>query len=142
MEELPGRRMCKTVGEQQFLDKRFGSFFMSETACGALQGISLQALDNLVDANSLLCVDTADGKRIYPELQFDDAGSLVQGLPGIFQILLPAATDGWTVLYWLTAPLDAYESRTAVEVLQSGNARETEAILKMAKKDAARWLNV
>lgn len=130
------------VQSQRRLSDRFGRFFTSETAREALQGISRQALKSRTDNNRLLRVETADGKKIYPELQFDDAGSTVQGLPKILQILLPAAADEWTVLYWLTAPLDAYNGRTAIDILRGGNPRDAKALLKMAKDDASVWQDV
>lgn len=134
--------VASIVSRQQLLNDRFGRFLSSETARGALQGITRQALKSRADNNRLLRVETADGKKIYPELQFDGEGSIVQGLPKIFQILIPAAADEWTVLYWLTAPLDACDGRTAIEVLRGGDAREAKAILKMAKDDASVWQDV
>lgn len=124
------------------ISDRFGRFFTSETAREALQGISRQALKSRTDNNRLLRVETADGKKIYPELQFDGAGSMVPGLPKILQVLLPAAADEWTVLYWLTAPLDAFDGRTAINILANGNPREAKAILQMAKDDASVWQDV
>ncbi|HCS61970.1 MAG TPA: hypothetical protein DIW46_11355 [Microbacterium sp.] len=127
---------------QRRLSDRFGRFFTSETACEALQGISRQALKDRVDNNRLLRVETADGKMLYPELQFDGTGAMVQGLPKVLKALLPAAADEWTVLYWLTAPLDTFGGRTAIDVLRRGDARDAKAILKMAKDDAAVWHDV
>lgn len=127
---------------QRRLSDRFGRFFTSETARKALGGISRQALKSRIDNNRLLRVETADGKKVYPELQFDGAGSMVPGLPNVLQALLPSAADEWTVLYWLTAPLDDYNGRTAIDVLRSANTRDAKAILKMAKDDAAVWHDV
>lgn len=130
------------VQRQHRLNDRFGRFFTSETARKALQGISRQALKSRIDNNRLLRVETADGKQVYPELQFDGTGSVLQGLPKILQVLLPAAADEWTVLYWLTAPLEHYNGRTAIEVLRGADTREAKAILKMANDDAAVWQDV
>lgn len=130
------------VQRQHRLSDRFGRFFTSETARKALKGISRQALKSRIDNDRLLRVETADGKKVYPELQFDGEGSTVQGLPKILQVLLPAAADEWTVLYWLTAPLDDYNGRTAIEVLRGADTREAKAILKMAKDDATVWQDV
>lgn len=130
------------VQNQRRLSDRFGRFFTSETARAALQGISRQALKSRTDNNRLLRVETADGKKVYPELQFDGDGSLVPGLPKILQILLPDAADEWAVLYWLTAPLDDHDGRTAIDVLRGGDAREVKDILKMAKDDASVWHDV
>lgn len=130
------------VDQEQFFSSRFGRFLTSETARSELKGITHQALTNYVDNNSLLRVKTADAKEIYPELQFDGEGSIVPGLAKIFQILLPVAADEWTVLYWLTAPLHPYGNRTAIEVLRDGNAREAEAILELAQKDASVWQSI
>lgn len=127
------------IESQRRLSDRFGRFFTSETARAALKSITRQALASRVENNRLLRVETADGKKVYPELQFDGEGSLVQGLPKILQTLLPAAADEWVVLYWLTAPLNAFEGRTAIEVVRTGTPAERRAILKMAKDDAAIW---
>lgn len=117
---------------------RFGRFLTGETASEVL-GISPESLDDLVAANSLLRVETEDGVQLYPELQFDGEGSTMNGLPEILQTLLPAAADGWTVLYWLTAPLAGYAGRTPIELLRGGIVSEPEAVLEMAKHDAAAW---
>ncbi|PJI54897.1 hypothetical protein [Microbacterium sp.] len=134
--------VASIVQAQRRLSDRFGRFFTSETACEALLGITRQALKSRVDNNRLLRVETADGKKVYPEVQFDGAGSVVQGLPKILQTLLPAAADEWTVLYWLTAPLPEYSNRTAVDVLRGGDRHEAKAILKMAKDDASVWQDI
>lgn len=130
------------VQSQRRLSDRFGRFFTSDTACKSLQGISRQALKGRVDNDRLLRVETADGMKVYPELQFDGSGSMLQGLPKLLQVLLPAAADEWVVLYWLTAPLDAYNGRTAVDILRGGNPRDAKALLKMAKDDASVWQDV
>lgn len=124
------------------ISDRFGRFLTIETAQKSLQINSYQELKERTDNNYLLRVETVDGKQLYPELQFDDAGVIVKGLPKILQVLLPFAADGWTVLYWLTAPLDSFNGRTAIEVMRSADASETKTILKMAEHDAAVWKNV
>lgn len=128
--------------QQRRLSDRFGRFFTSETARKALGSITRQALASRVENNRLLRVETADGKKVYPELQFDGEGALVAGLPKILQTLLPAAADEWVVLYWLTAPLSAFEERTAIDVIRTGSPNERRAILKLAKDDAAVWQDV
>lgn len=130
------------VESQRRLSDRFGRFFTSDTARNALGSITRQALKSRVENNRLLRVETADGKFIYPELQFDGSGGLVQGLAKILQVLLPAAADEWVVLYWLTAPLDAFEGRTAIDVLKNGTPTERRSIANLAKEDAAVWQDI
>lgn len=130
------------VESRRSLSDRFGRFYTSETARAALKSITRQALASRVENNRLLRVETADGKKVYPELQFDGAGAMVQGLPKILQVLLPAAADEWVVLYWLTAPLDAFGGRTAINVLRTGVPAERRVILKMAQDDATVWQDV
>ncbi len=127
---------------QRRLSDRFGRFYTSETARAALKSITRQALASRVENNRLLRVETADGKLVYPELQFDGDGGLVQGLAKILQVLLPAAADEWVVLYWLTAPLDAFDGRTAITILKHGTPAERRTITKLAMEDATVWQDV
>lgn len=117
---------------------RFGRFLREETACGIL-GVSPETLEQLRATGQILQVETVDGIQVYPELQFDGVGSSVSGLREVLQILLPAAADGWAVLYWLTAPLAVYGDRTLMDLLRAGSAGETEAVLELAKHDATVW---
>lgn len=123
------------------LTERLGRFLQSDSACEALR-VSPETLEALTQSNALLRVETADRVELYPELQFDGSGSTLAGLPEILQILLPAAADGWTVLYWLTAPLADYAQRTPVELLRAGTASEAAAMLTMAQDDAAAWARI
>lgn len=127
------------VESQRRLSERFGRFYTSETARGALHSITRQALNDRVKNHRLLRIETADGKSLYPELQFNGAGGLVEGLAKILKVLLPAATDEWVVLYWLTAPLDDFDGRTAADVLRNGTPAERRTIAALAKEDAAVW---
>lgn len=128
------------MSEQQRLSERFGRFFTSETVRAHLSGLTASALEQLAEENLVLRVETADGKMLYPELQFDGKGQLVPGLSDILSILTPAAADEWTVLYWLTAPLDGFAGRTAIELLNGKAAEDAKAVLKLAQDSELAWL--
>ena len=120
------------------LNERFGTFLQSDSTRQAM-GVTQETLDSLTQSHCLLRVQTEDGIELYPELQFDESGSIEAKLTQILQTLLPTATDSWTVLYWLTAPLALYGGRTPSELLREGTAAEAQSMFTMAQRDAAAW---
>lgn len=130
---------ASTIEVENLLNDRFGHFYTSESACVALDSISHQELNSRVNTHQLLCVETSDGKKVYPQFQFDGEGSIVRGLTEVLQVLLPTAEDEWVVLYWLTASLDHYNGQTAIDIIRAGNPSELEDILEMARIDVAAW---
>lgn len=132
--------MTATSCDDLRLSERFGRLYTATTAQVALRLESASELDGLVEAHRLLRVETADGATLYPELQFDGDGSVVSALTGVLRLLLPAAVDGWPVLYWLTAPLDDFDGRTAAVVLRSGDPAEVTSVEALAAETANGWL--
>jgi hypothetical protein len=127
------------VFSQAALSARFGPFCSPGTAGTLLGGAAPEELVALEEAHRLLAVVTADGLRLYPALQFEEAGGVLPALEPILAMLLPAAAEGWSVLYWLTAPLEPFGGSTAPEVLRGGTAAECAAVVKLAEADARRW---
>lgn len=122
----------------QRLSKRFGRFYTGETVCKKLN-ISPQELVELTDKNQVLCVETSDNKKIYPEFQFDTEGKVNRDVVKILKILLPASPDGWVSLYWLTAPLADLGHHTPAEIIRTGTTQEISYVVSLAEEDAAAW---
>lgn len=125
------------------INERMGGKFYTANKVARILGkndkaISRQAISDRVRKNRLLRVETSDNQQIFPAFQFHK-GNLVPGIADLLSILLPAASDGWTVAYWLTARTDLLEKETPVEVLLSGNADKVDRVFKMAKDDASVW---
>lgn len=131
--------VAATLTRQERLNDRFGAFYTSERARQALGGISRQALHSRVENKRLLRVTTTDDKKVYPALQFDAEGKLLAGLPRLLNILLTDTADEWVVLYWLTAPLQEFDGRTALEIVQAGDRNALGELVSLATSDAAQW---
>jgi len=120
------------------LKERFGTFLRAESARQAM-GVTQKTLDSLAQHHCMLRVQTEDGIELYPELQYNESGSIEPRLTQILQTLLPVAADSWTVLYWLTTPLAPYGGRTPSELCKEGTAAEAQAMFTRAQRDAAAW---
>lgn len=125
------------------INERMGGKFYTANKVAQILGksgkaISRQAISDRVRKNRLLRVETSDNKHIFPAFQFHN-GNLVPRIADLLSILLPAASDSWTVAYWLTARTDQLERETPVEVLLSGNADKINKVFNMAKDDASVW---
>jgi hypothetical protein len=83
-----------------------------------LNGVSRQAVDKRVADGSLLAVPGPQGRRRFPTLQFNDDGSLVEGLKAVRQAL--GFSSPWAVLNFLVNPNDALGGRKPIEVLRRG----------------------
>lgn len=128
---------------QRKLSERFGDFFSPASFCRAVAGgMDLQTLEAWEAQYRYLSVMTSDGFRVYPALQLDVDGEPIDGLGEILEILLPPAADGWTVLYWLTAPLADWGNRTVAEILEGGQPSEVESMILLARSDADVWAAV
>ncbi len=114
---------------------RFGEFLRAETVCATL-GIEMAELELRVEQERVLRVETADGMVLYPAVQFQGDRIFRSHLQAVLRVLRPAASDGWTVLYWLTSPLDEYEGRTPIDLLRAGLLAQ---VLMFAEEDAAAW---
>jgi hypothetical protein len=86
-----------------------------------LHGVSRQAIDKRVNDGTLLAVPGPSNRRSYPTLQFNEDGSVVQGLKPVREAL--PTSNPWTVLNFLARPDDRLGGRRPIDVLKAGNIR-------------------
>jgi hypothetical protein len=84
-----------------------------------MRGISRQAIDKRVQEGSLLAVPGPQNRRSYPTLQFDQDGTVVDGLKRVREAL--PTKSPWTVLNFLAQPDDRLSGRRPIDVLKQGN---------------------
>lgn len=82
----------------------------------------------------LVRLRTAEGRPIYPVVQFDGRGVL-PGVAEVVAVLGPVAVTPWTVAAWLTGSHAELDDRRPVDVLRSG---EVAAVVGAARRFAAR----
>jgi len=122
-------------------DYRFGddARFLSNKTCQQHLNVTAEALAAMVADRRILRLTTSDGVQVYPEAQLTPSGELVPGLADILPTLLRAASDEWTVYYWLTASLDDFAGHDALSVLRHGERADVDTIRAMAYEDALAW---
>lgn len=107
---------------------------LSRAAVARLLGKSEQAV---AQDTRLLSFRNGDGRIAYPLVQFDGPRP-VAGLDRVIAMLAAAGDDDLTVLAWLTAVKPAFNGRSPLEILRSG---EIDPVLHLAREwadDAAR----
>ena len=119
-------------GDAKDFADRVGTFYSIDRVrqiLGGTRPVSRQDISDRVKARWLLCVQTADGKHLFPAFQFD--GDVVDpGLVKVMHALLDAGADGWTVVYWLTTALPQFDGQTPLALVRAGAADE---VFEMAR---------
>ncbi len=128
----------RSLLEQQNLNQRLGTFYTAERARKELGGISRQALSDRVKRKNLLRVVSSEGIHLYPAFQFQ-GGKVSPRLIRTLHTFFDHTDDPWIVQYWLTAPQEAFDGRTGVEILESGYDAEVEELLELAISEARVW---
>jgi hypothetical protein len=83
-----------------------------------MHGVSRQSIDKRVREGSLLAVPGPSNKRHYPAVQFNEDGSVVNGLQAVQQAL--PTTNSWSVLNFLIRPDDRLGGRRPIDLLRAG----------------------
>jgi hypothetical protein len=84
-----------------------------------MRGVSRQAIDKRVQEGSLLAVPGPSNRRSYPTLQFNQDGTVVDGLRAVCEAL--PTTNPWTIVNFLAQPDDRLNGRKPIDVLKQGN---------------------
>ncbi|WP_413992579.1 hypothetical protein ACMDCR_11085 [Labrys okinawensis] len=106
-----------------------GGAYDLDEVMALLHGISRQAVDKRVQEGSLLAVPGPSNRRMYPTIQFQRDGSLVEGLKAVLRAL---PTDNpWTVLNFLVHPDGRLGSRKPIDVLKAG---EVDLVVEAARR--------
>jgi hypothetical protein len=98
-----------------------------------LHGVSRQRIDRRVKERMLLAVPGPSNRRLYPTIQFDRDGSVVEGLKPVLEAL--PTRNPWAALNFLARPDDRLSGRRPIDVLKHGDvALVVEAARRMAEQ--------
>ncbi len=135
-EQLAGR-MLAAVPEPSPWDSLLGPFYTASGVARLLGGVSRQAIADRRRRNTLLGLQTTGGTWLYPAVQFDGRGYVVEGLAAMLKVFADAPVDGWTVAGWLAATHEALSHRSVFEWLHAG--RDPQVVLTLARDQAGRY---
>lgn len=98
-----------------------------------LHGVSRQRIDRRVKERMLLAVPGPSNRRLYPTIQFDRDGSVVDGLKPVLEAL--PTRNPWAALNFLARPDARLSGRRPIDVLKQGDvALVVEAARRMAEQ--------
>lgn len=96
-----------------------------------LHGISRQRVDRRVKERTLLAVPGPSNRRLYPTIQFNRDGSVVDGLKPVLEAL--PTRNAWAALNFLARPEPRLDGRTPVDLLKQG---EIDIVVAAARRVA------
>ncbi|SHN84258.1 hypothetical protein [Bradyrhizobium erythrophlei] len=100
-----------------------------------MRGVSRQAIDKRVQEGSLLAVPGPSNRRSYPTLQFNQDGTVVDGLRAVCEAL--PTTNPWTIVNFFAQPDDRLNGRKPIDVLKQGDVGlVVEAARRMGQQGA------
>lgn len=107
----------RDIAETDLADS--GGAYDLEQVQVVLNRISRQAVFQRVKQGKLLAVPGPGNRRLYPVVQFNRDGTVVEGLHRVHEAL---PTDNpWTMLNFLVNPDDRLQGRRPIDVLREGD---------------------
>jgi hypothetical protein len=98
-----------------------------------MHGISRQRVDRRVKERTLLALPGPSNRRLYPTIQFNRDGSVVDGLKPVLEAL--PTRNSWAALNFLVRPDYRLDGRRPIELLKQGElAIVVEAARRMAEQ--------
>jgi hypothetical protein len=117
---------------QQDLREAGGAYDLDQVRT-LMHGISRQRIDRRVRERTLLAVPGPSNRRLYPTLQFNRDGSVVEGLKPVLEAL--PTRNPWSALNFLARPDRRLDGRRPIEALRQGEvAIVIEAARRMAEQ--------
>jgi hypothetical protein len=129
-------RMIATIPQPSPWAKLVGPVYTTQGLRALLGGVSRQAIDDRIARGTLLCLTTADNRRVFPVFQFDAHNQQLAGLSEMLAQLRPVA-DEWTIASWLTHPQASLERKSPIVWLREGLDRAP--LDALVRRTAARW---
>jgi hypothetical protein len=87
-----------------------------------------------VSKRRLLALKTGSGRVVYPAFQFNEDGSVVDGVADVLKLIEPTQLSSWTIAAWFVSPEDGIEGMQPIEALRSGGR---DAVLQVARRWAS-----
>lgn len=133
--ESIARSMAAALPTSHIYDQLVGPFYDT----GGLTrwwGVSRQAVNKAVAADSVIACRLADGQWVYPTWQFMDTGTVHPHLIALWRTLRGGA-DPWTCAVWLRSRQHELGDRSASDWIAEGYPLDP--ALALARADAQRW---
>lgn len=96
-----------------------GGAYDLEQVRGLMHGISRQRVDRRVKERTLFTVPGPSNRRLYPTVQFNRDGSVVEGLQAVLDAL--PTRNPWAVLNFFVHPDRRLNGRKPIDVLKQGD---------------------
>jgi hypothetical protein len=117
---------------QQDLREAGGAYDLDQVRT-LMHGISRQRVDRRVKERTLLAVPGPSNRRLYPTIQFNRDGSVVDGLKPVLEAL--PTRNPWSALNFLARPDHRLDGRKPIELLKQGEvATVVEAASRVAEQ--------
>jgi hypothetical protein len=111
-----------------------GSYSLEEVR-RLMNGVSRQSIERRVREGRLLAVVGRNNRRFYPVAQFNDDGTVVEGLPAVQDSL--ATRNGYAVLNFLVHPDARLDHRRPIDLLKQGKIEQVvEAAARVGEQGA------
>lgn len=88
--------------------------------------VTRQRVERKVQEGSLLAVPGPSNRRVYPTMQFNRDGSVVEGLALVREAL--GFSNSWSVVNFLINPNDGLDGARPIEVLREGEIDKVVAV--------------
>lgn len=115
---------------QEMLREAGGAYDLDQVRT-LMRGISRQRVDQRVKERSLLAVPGPSNRRLYPTIQFDRDGSVLDGLQAVLAAL--PTCNPWSALNFLICPDHRLDGRKPIDLLRQG---ETAVVVEAARRMA------
>ena len=115
---------------QQDLREAGGAYNLDQVRT-LMHGISRQRIDRRVRERTLLAVPGPSNRQLYPTLQFNRDGSVVDGLKPVLDAL--PTRNPWSALNFLARPDQRLNGRRPIEALRQG---EVAIVVEAARRVA------
>jgi hypothetical protein len=127
---VPANKMAEQVGPE-FYDTAGVMVILASPGCAP---VSKQAVEHRRRRRTILALQTADSRWIYPTWQFR-GNEVLDGLPDVLAVF--GDSSGWSVGTWLTTPTVELDDTVPVEWLANGLDRDR--LIQVARRTARRW---
>ncbi len=133
--ESIARSMVAALPTSHVYDQLVGPFY-NTTGLTQWWGVSRQAVNKAVVANTVIACRLDAGQWVYPTWQFRASGTVHPHLITLWKTLRVAA-DPWTCAVRLRSPQSELGNRSAADWIAGGHPHES--ALALARADAQRW---
>lgn len=131
-----GRRAALLVASEFAWRQHLGSLLDGQQVRCLLGVRTRQAVHDLVKRRRLLGLPSAEGRLVFPAIQFAPDGRPYAALPAILELFEHAAESPYTIGSWLASPQPILDGQTPAAWLRAGN--DPHQVIEAARRAAAR----